>query len=138
LILDLRNFKKDIPEGTNYEEEFEGMMKSIIPKIVRQRNQMHSAIEAQRIKIVSKLNADYLVYQQASVQLKALIESVVKVNEERTLADEQLANITNNNIDLNKLESVLDDYVSKAGSIGENLDANSDNLDQAINSLLNK
>jgi len=134
----LANFQKNIPEETNYKEEFTGMMNSIIPHIIKQRNLMHTALETQRVKLISKINADYLVYEQATAQLKALIESAVKVNDERTLAFEQLADITNNSIDLNKLDQILDDYIGKAGEIGENLDVHSRSLDQAINSLLNK
>lgn len=134
----IENFKANIPPGTNYEEEFVGMINSIVPKVNDKRNKMQDALEVQRIKIINKLNADYSVYESASLELKVLIESAIKVNEQRALAFNQLANITKNKVDFNQLEQVLDEYVNKAGEVGGVIDKNSELLNKTINKLLNK
>ncbi len=130
----LANFKEGVPVGTNYEEEFSGMMKAIIPEINSYRDQMQSALESQRIKLVTKLNTDFQAFETASNELKLLIESAVKVSEERQKAFEKVKSLTQNKIDINKVENEIDKFIVKAGDVGSNIN----DFNSVINSLLNK
>ena len=51
------------------------MIQSMVLQINARRDKMQSALESQRIKIFTKLNADYLLYDEASNELRNLIES---------------------------------------------------------------
>ena len=130
----LEEFKKNIPIGTDYEQEFPNMIQRIVPKISSRRDMMQSALESQRIKLVTKLNADYKMFEVASMELRNLIESVIKVNEARKKAFEQVKGLTQNRIDLNQIETELDKFIIKSGDIGGNINE----LNSTINSLLNK
>ena len=130
----LEEFRSRIPEGTNYEEEFPNMIESIIPKINSRRDMMQSALENQRIKIITKMNADYKAFEEASMELKSLVESAVKVNEERKKAFQKVKGLTGNKIDLNQIETELDEFIIKSGDVSGNIN----NLNNSINSLLNK
>lgn len=130
----LEEFKKKIPAGVDYEQEFQNMMQSIIPQINSRRDMMQTALESQRIKLVTKLNVDYKLFEEASMELRNLIESAIKVNEERKKAFEQVKGLTKNRINLNQIETELDKFIIKSGDIGENINE----LSSTINSLLNK
>ncbi len=128
----LADFKEAVPVGTNYEEEFSGMMEAIIPEINSYRDQMQSALESQRIKLVTKLTTDFKAFENASNELKLLIESAVKVSEERQKAFEKVKNLTQNKIDINQIENEIDKFIVKAGDVGSNINE----FNSVINSLL--
>ena len=129
----LDNFQSNIPEGIDYEQEFMGMVQSIIPVITKRRNMMQSALETQRIKIITKLNTDYKEFENASSELKNLIESGVRVNQQRVTAFEDIKTLTKNEIDLNQLENEIDKFIIKGGEISNNINE----LNSTINSILN-
>jgi len=128
----LEEFNAKIPAGTDYKEEFPEMIQSIIPQINSRRDMMQSALESQRIKLITKLNSDYKSFEEASIELKNLIKSAVKVNEEREKVFQQVDNMTQNRIDLNQIETELDKFIIKSGDIGGNINE----LNNSINSLL--
>ncbi len=130
----LEEFKKRIPSDVNYEEELPNILQSILPEITSRRDRMQSALEDQRIKIMEKLNADYAVYKSSSMELRNLIESNIKVNEERQKAFQQVKTLSQNNIDLNQIETELDGFILKSGDLGGNINA----LNNSINALLKK
>lgn len=128
----LQNFKKSIPEGTDYEKEWESMMKSIIPTINGRRDMMQNTLESQRIKLISKLNTDYQEYEKSVSTLRNLIESGIKLNTERKKAFEQLSSHSKDKIDLNKVETEIDKFIINSGEIGSNINE----LSKTINSLI--
>lgn len=133
----LENFREAIPPGTDIEKELPGMLEAIIPEINQRRDMMQVALESQRLKLIEKLDQDYKMYEEAANELKNLIESAVKVNEERQKAYEKAANLTGGKIDLNKIETELDNFVMKAGDISDEAGAAISGLDSKINSLIN-
>jgi len=133
----LENFKKDIPPETDFQKEFPEMMMSIIPEINSRRNAMQSTLETQRIKLMTKLDADYRVFEEASAELRNLIASAVKVNEERSKAFEQLSNLTKNKVNLNQVENEIDEFISKSGEFGSNIKGDINELNSSIDSLIN-
>jgi len=130
----LQNFITHIPEGTDFKKEFSNMIQSIIPQINSRRDKMQSALETQRIKLVTKLNDDYRLYEEGSIKLRALIESGIKVNQERNKVFEQVKGLTQNKIDLNQIETELDKFILKSGDVAGNINE----LNSTINQLLNK
>ena len=133
----LENFKKYIPEDIDVEAELPGMLEAIIPEINDRRDMMQVALESQRLKLIEKLNQDYKMYEEAATELKNLVESAVKVNEERKNAYEKAANLTGGKVDLNQIETELDNFILKAGDISAETGTTISGLDSKINSLLN-
>ncbi|WMJ75286.1 hypothetical protein RCC89_19285 [Cytophagaceae bacterium ABcell3] len=129
----LKEFKTRIPNGVNYEEEFPNMIQSVVPVISSRRDMMQSALESQRIKLIEKLNSDYKLFKEASTELRNLIESNIKVNEERQKAFQHAKNLTLSRFDLNQIETELDEFIIRSGDITGNINE----LNNSINSLLN-
>jgi hypothetical protein len=134
----LEEFVKRIPTGTNFEEELPSMINSIIPKINSRRDMMQATLEIQRIAIMSKLNQDYLVFEETTIELKYLIESNVKVNEERKKVIEKIKDWSSNKIDLNSIESEIDNFIVKSGDLSNDISDKINKLNTSINSILNK
>lgn len=128
----LAEFNARIPDGTDYKEEFPDMIQSIIPQINDRRDQMQAALESQRLKLVEQLNKDYQTFEKATRELKNLIKSAIKVDEERKEAFQQLNDLTENQIDLNQIETEIDKFILKSGDVGDNINE----LNNTINSLL--
>lgn len=133
----LENFKKRIPPETDIEEELPRMLQAIVPKINGRRDMMQNALESQRLKLIEKLNLDFKMYEEATTELRNLIESAVKVNEERRKAYEKAANLTGGKIDLNQIETELDNFILKSGDISSDAGTIISGLDSKINSLIN-
>jgi hypothetical protein len=130
----LENFQAKIPADTDYEAEFPGMVGSIIPQINARRDMMQNALENQRVKLISKLNTDYREFAEASIELRRLIESGVKLEQERRETFERVSALTNNRIDLNQFESDIDKFIINSGDVSENILK----LNDSINSILNQ
>lgn len=130
----MENFKKNIPAGVDFDKELPNILQSIIPELNSRRDMMQSALEEQRVKILAKLEEDYKVFSESSSELRNLIESNTKVNEERRKVFEQVKALTNNKLDFNQVDTELDSFIIKAGNIGTNIN----DLNNKINSLLNK
>ena len=128
----LQNFKSNIPEGTDYEKEWESILKSIVPEINGRRDRMQNTLESQRVKLITKLNTDYLEYDKSIATLRKLIESGIKLNTERKMAFEQLSNLSKGKIDLNKIDTEIDKFIINSGEIGSNINE----FNSSINSLI--
>lgn len=129
----LKNFIKEAPPETDFQKEFPDIIQSIVPELNSTRDLMQRALEEQRIKLITKLNIDYNEYAEASYELKKLLESVVKVDEERKRIIEKIGTITNNKIDLNNVESEIDKFIGNAGNVSERILK----MNNSINSLIN-
>lgn len=130
----IENFVKKIPEGIDYKSNLPKIIASIIPKINARRDSMQNVLESNRIKIIDKLNTDYFEYDNACVQMTALLSSAVKLEDERKRAIGQLANISKNKIDFEKLGNTLDGFIQDAGSVAKS----TSNLNTSINEILKK
>jgi hypothetical protein len=129
----IKNFTSKIPEGTDLKKEIGPILQSIIPKINSRRDAMQRALEAQRLKLLTKLNSDFAVFESASLELKYLIESGAKVNDERKKAFEKIKVLSENKLNLNQIEEQLDKFILKSGDVGQNIN----DLNNTIDSLIN-
>jgi ABC-type transporter Mla subunit MlaD len=87
-----------------------------------------------RIKIIDKLNTYFQEYQLACDGLKKLLESAVKVDEERKKLLSQVSQLTKNKIDFDQLDSTIDKFIQDSGDWGQNIN----NLNNNVNDLLTK
>lgn len=130
----LTNFMKQVPAGTDVNKELPDMLSSLIPQINSTRDEMQSALEDQRIKLITRLNEDYAAFEEATGALNELLASATKVDQERQAIFNQITKLSNNRIDLNKLESSLDDFIQKGGEVG----AKVSDLNEKVDSLIEK
>lgn len=130
----MEEFTKNIPAGVDVKKELPNIMLSVIPKINERRDAMQDALELNRKKVIEKLNADYQEFKIAGNELKALLESAVKLNEEKRKLLSQASKLTNNQIDFDELELKLDNFIKDSGDLGNNIN----NLNDNVNSLLTK
>jgi predicted nuclease with TOPRIM domain len=95
---------------------------------------MQIALDSAKIKIMDQLNADFAKYNMANSEMKKLLESAVKLNEEK----KQLLNQSNwfkkKGIDYNQLAELLDRFIYSSGNIGGLIV----NLNKDLNKVLNQ
>lgn len=130
----LTDFMKRVPEGTDLNAELPEMLSSIVPRLNRERDEMQSALEDQRVKLITRLHEDYSVFHEAIASLNELLASSAKINQERQAMFIQVTKLSNNRIDLTKLESSLDEFTLKGGDIGDKIS----DLNEKIDSIIEK
>lgn len=130
----IEEFTAKIPENIDLKQELPGILAGMIPVINERRDAMQSALELNRIKVIDKLNADFQDYEDACNELKILLASAIKVDEERKKLEQQATGLTGNKIDFEKLEMTLDEFIQDSGDWGQNIS----NLNENVNALLNK
>lgn len=124
------------PEDINA-ENLPDILLAIIPEITSRRDGMIQTLEEQRLKLVTKMNADYQVYYDASVTINNLLQSAVEVDKERAAFNDRIKQLSGQKIDLNKVEMSVDAFISKAGSSGS-IEAAIADLDNAISEIINQ
>ncbi len=129
----LEEFKKRIPEGANVVEELPNILQAIMPEINSRRDMMQSAVENQRVKLVTKLQDDFKAYEDAALKLGKLLESSVKRDEEKQKFLSQVRELSNNKIDLNLVENLINDFILDSGDVSQNILK----LNEAIDSIIN-
>lgn len=130
----IAEFTSKLPNDVDVKGELNNIILKIIPKVNVRRDAMQNALEANRIKIIDKLNQDYREYDIMCNELKRLLQSAVKVNDESKKLVSQVSAITKNNIDFEKLEATIDGFIGNSGDFGQNVDS----LNESVNKLLNK
>lgn len=81
----------------------------------KKNNAAKEELEKARVLLIKKLNENYLILNQANSSVTGLLQSAVTVKEARSEAYKKLSETTGGKIDLDKMFSELDDFVSKGG-----------------------
>jgi len=104
-------------DSINMNNEWEKLFAKLNPVINSVKDSLTRALEQNRSRIITKLNEDYLVYQQACETQLNFLNSAVKVNQaSKNAADAVIKKFSGNKIDLATLEQVLDKYLKKGES----------------------
>jgi hypothetical protein len=127
-----------IPDTTDLKKEWPGLLEMLMPVITSKRETLRNALENQRLKLVDKLDSDYAVFDNAISSLKALLVSAIKVDDLRKQTLTRLAGIANDKIDITEIGNKLDEFIIKAGDATNSTQNKVNDLDNSINSLLNK
>ena len=90
-----------------------------ISKLEARRSQMKEELESVRVQLITKTQENYQDFSQATFELKKLLKSAIKVNEERGKLLDEVKSFSKNKIDLNMLDATFDNYLSKGGKAGE-------------------
>ncbi|MEO6168149.1 MAG: hypothetical protein ABIO46_12300 [Chitinophagales bacterium] len=133
----VKNFSAMVaPEDINA-ANLPDILLAIIPQITERRDAMIQALEEQRLKLESKMNAEYQVYYDASITLRSLLQSAAEVDKERAALNDRIKQLSGEKIDLNKIEHTIDEFITKAGSPDSIQGAILD-LDTRITEILNQ
>ncbi len=127
-------FTSKIPPNTDLKAELPNMLKSIIPVINARRDSMQSALEINRIKLITKLGEDYNDYSIVSIELKSLMVSAIKVDEARKKFFEEVKTYSKGKIDMNAIDGSLDKFILNSGSVSDGLLKLNESFDNIINS----
>jgi len=130
----IHEMTNDLDEDLNAKLELPQMMAAALPIINERQYAMQLALDSAKIKIMDQLNNDFAKYNMASNEMKKLLESAVKLNEEK----KQLLNQSNwfkkKGIDYEQLSELLDRFVYSSGNIGGLII----NLNKDLNKVLNQ
>jgi len=114
--------------------ELPQMMAAALPLINERQYTMQMALDSAKTKVIEQLNTDFAKYQLANNEMKRLLESAVKLNEEK----KQLLNQSNwfkkKGIDYDQLAELLDRFVSSSGNMGGLIV----NINKDLNKVLNQ
>lgn len=130
----INEMTSDIDEELDAKLELPKMMTAALPIINERQYTMQLALDSAKIKILDQLNADFAKYHLANNEMKKLLESAVKLNEEK----KQLLNQSNwfkkKGINYEQLAELLDRFVYSSGNIGGLIV----NLNKDLNKVLNQ
>ncbi len=130
----IHKMTSDLDEDLDVKSELPQIMAAALPIINERQYAMQMALDSAKIKIVDQLNADFTKYNMANAEMKKLLESAVKLNEEK----KQLLNQSNwfkrKGIDYDQLAELLDRFIYSSGNIGGLIV----NLNKDLNKVLNQ
>lgn len=130
----IQKMTSDVDEDLDIKLELPQIMAAAIPVINERQYSMQMALDSAKIKIIDQLNTDFAKYNMANTEMKKLLESAVKLNEEK----KQLLNQSNwfkkKGIDYDQLAELLDRFVNSSGNIGGLIV----NLNKDLNKILNQ
>lgn len=128
----VNNFKKLVPPGTDYEENFGEIMQAIYPRINARRDSLFMALEEQKGIIIGELNKDFKVYSNAFTVLQNLLRSASALNDKRTEVYQQIKELTGSRLDLLAIDRALNNFIKGAGHVGDKVVL----LNNTINEIL--
>lgn len=117
----IQNFQNKIPPGTDMVRELPTIIQTITPIINARRDSMQTALENQRVRLLTKLEQDFRDYSYASEKLRELLVSAVKVDSEKQKLYEQVNKLSGDQINFNKIENAIDRFILDKGSVGQNV-----------------
>jgi len=130
----INEMTRHLDEDLDAKLELPQMMAAALPIINERQYTMQLALDSAKIKIIDQLNTDFAKYNMASSEMKKLLESAVKLNDEK----KQLLNQSNwfkkKGIDYEQLADLLDRFVRTSGSVGGLVV----NLNKDLNKVLNQ
>lgn len=128
----IEKLTEKIPEDVDVKKELPEILSISSKKINERRDAMHNTLEKNRIKILDKLNEDYKIYQNACIELKRLLESAVKVDEERKKLLNQASLLSENRVDFNQLEMVINNFIQDSGDLGNQINQFNESIDNLL------
>lgn len=133
-----KNFKSKIPEGTDIESNMTSIIPSLSKQINAQRSEMKNVLETARLQTLEIIEKDFIIQKEASAEIKELLVSATKVNEDRRSILQNYANQFNLGLDINQLESSIDGYIIEAGDVEVDIEKLGQDLLKKLNQIKNK
>ena len=123
---------KEFPQ-TDFKKEFPDLLNALMPEINKRRDTLVRSLDLQKEKIVEKLNADYRMFDNAVFEMKKLLESAAKVDQQKQALYTQAKTLSNSRIDFNNLEVALDKFIHSSGNVAAKIPELNNTVDQLLN-----
>ena len=130
----IHKMTSDLDDDLDVKLELPQIMAAALPVINERQYAMQLALDSAKIKIVEQLNTDFAKYNLANTEMKRLLESAVKLNEEKKKLLNQSNWFKKKGIDYDQLAELLDRFVYSSGNIGGLIL----NLNKDLNKVLNQ
>ena len=130
----IHKMTSDLDEELNIKLELPQILAAALPLINERQYSMQMALDSAKTKVIEQLNTDFAKYQLANNEMKRLLESAVKLNEEKMQLLNQSKWFKKKGIDYDQLAELLDRFVYSSGNIGGLIV----NLNKDLNKVLNQ
>lgn len=115
----IENFLKRLPPDTDIKRELPDIIAAINPRIDARRDSLISVLQQQKLQILQQLNTDYKTYEAAFTAMQNLLASAARLSSSRTSVYADIKKLSNNRINLQGINTALDNFITGAGSVGE-------------------
>lgn len=129
----LKTFKESLPGDVNFDTEFEDLVSAAYPEIEKYKDSLTNVLVEQKLIILNKLNKDFQVYNNASIELQNFLRSGAKLNQAQSAVLQNLQLLSNNKINIEKIDQAANKFISDAGTIGSKATSFADMINQILN-----
>ncbi|MEN9599676.1 MAG: hypothetical protein RL596_1995 [Bacteroidota bacterium] len=114
-------FFKKLPNQTFTKAETTSIVEALLPEINKQRDDMLQSLEQNRIKLITKLNNEYLYFVTGSDALKNLLLSATKLDDANKTIGGSINKVSGSKINIADISKALDRLLLSAGDIGSKI-----------------
>lgn len=116
-----KNYRSQIPPGVNIEENITSIIPAVSKEINAQRSEMKKVLETARLETLNLLEQDYVIQKEASTEIKNLLVSATKINEERRAILGRYSSQLNLGFDIDQIENSIDSFILNSGDVGADI-----------------
>lgn len=128
----IENFMKMLPPSTDVKKDFLEIMQAINPRINVRRDSLLQVLHEKKMIITQKLQADYKLYDQANEAMLQLLTSASKLNQQRVSVYQNIKKLSGNRINLQGIDSALNQFIKGAGAVSEKTVLLSNSIDSFL------
>ncbi|MEO0310775.1 MAG: hypothetical protein RIQ89_432 [Bacteroidota bacterium] len=111
-------FFKKLPNQTFTKAETASIVEALLPEINKQKEDMLQSLELNRVKLITKINNEYIYFVTGSDALKNLLASASKLEENNKALGLYADKATGGKLNITEITKALDKLVNSAGDIG--------------------
>ncbi|MGL6067977.1 MAG: hypothetical protein ACRC0I_04395, partial [Sediminibacterium sp.] len=117
------NYFKKLPNLTFTKKETAEIIGSLIPEINKQKDDMLTALEQNRVKLVTRLDNDHIYFVTGSNALKDLLASAGKLQDANTKLDMNITKASGGKINMAAITKALDKLVVSGGDLSSKINS---------------
>lgn len=140
------NLIKNVQKGlANLDYDQDSLFVLTYPKIqhniIAKRDTLQLQLQEERLRVITDLNENFNAYEIYSKELGQLINSTIKIEEEREDFVRRIDAITKDKLKLAEMEAKADKILIEAGKVSKTVDDSSETIEDVIDNakkILNK
>jgi len=110
-----------IPDSVDINKNMSSIITSLSKQINAQRSEMKQVLETARLQTQEIISKDFKIQSEASKEVKELLISATKINENRVQILQNYSNQFQLGLDINELELSIDGFLNSAGNTGADI-----------------
>lgn len=131
-------FKLLIPDSVDIQSNMASIIPNLSKQINAQRSEMKAVLETARLETLDIINKNFKIQSEASKEVKNLLISASKVDENRLRILQDYSNKFNLGLDISELELSIDGYLNSAGNAGADIEKLGQEFLKKLNELKKK